>query len=151
MDCPRELVDLVASSEALAPHFHLPLQHASRRMLEAMQRPYTLEYYSSLVDGIRTRIPHASIGSDVIVGFPGETDADFAQLESYLEESALTHLHVFPYSDRPGTAAASMNGRPAGAVVRERGRRVREISSRLTRRFRQSQIGSIRPGLTIDD
>ena len=151
MDCPRELVDLVAESGAFAPHFHLPLQHASNRMLAAMQRPYTIEYYSSLVDGIRARIPHASIGSDVIVGFPGETDVDFAQLESYVEESTLTHLHVFPYSDRAGTAAASMNGRPAGAVVRERGRRIRETSSRLMRRFRQSQVGSIRPALTIDD
>ena len=110
MDCPREVVDLVAESGAFAPHFHLPLQHASNRMLAAMRRPYTIEYYSALVDGIRARIPHASIGSDVIVGFPGETDEDFEQLESYLEASPLTHVHVFPYSDRPGTAAASMSG-----------------------------------------
>ena len=71
------VVDLVADGGCFAPHFHLPLQHASNRMLSAMRRPYTIEYYASLVDDIRARMPHASIGSDVIVGFPGETDEDF--------------------------------------------------------------------------
>src|SRR5437763_3641560 len=103
MDCSREIVDLVASSVRFAPHFHLPLQHASNRMLAAMRRPYTIDYYASLVDDIRARIPHASIGSDIIVGFPGETDDDVDELASYLERSPLTHVHVFPYSDRPGT------------------------------------------------
>ena len=106
MDCRPAIVDLVAGSPALAPHFHLPLQHASNRMLGLMRRPYTLEYYAALVDEIRAKIPHASIGSDVIVGFPGETDDDFERLASYLEGSLLTHVHVFPYSDRPGTVAA---------------------------------------------
>src|SRR5262249_58234954 len=77
MDCTRDIVDLVATSGAFAPHFHLPLQHASNRLLAAMRRPYTIEYYSSLVDRIRALIPHTSIGSDLIVGFPGETDEDF--------------------------------------------------------------------------
>ena len=108
MDCSDEIVDLVAGSERFAPHFHLPLQHASDRMLVAMRRPYTLAYYRRLVDRIRERIPHASIGSDVIVGFPGETDADFAELEAYLRTCPLTHIHVFPYSDRPGTAATAL-------------------------------------------
>ncbi len=104
MDCSREIVDLVASSDRFAPHFHLPLQHASNRVLAAMRRPYTIEYYAALVDDIRARIPNASIGSDIIVGFPGETDDDFEQLAGYLERSPLTHIHVFPYSDRPGHA-----------------------------------------------
>ena len=73
MDCSREIVDLIVTSDRFAPHFHLPLQHASNRMLAVMRRPYTLEYYCALVDDIRSRIPHASIGTDVIVGFPGET------------------------------------------------------------------------------
>jgi threonylcarbamoyladenosine tRNA methylthiotransferase MtaB len=150
MDCSREIVELVRDG-CFAPHFHLPLQHASDRMLAAMCRPYTIAYYEQLVDFIRGRIPHASIGSDVIVGFPGETDGDFEQLAGYLERSPLTHVHVFPYSDRPGTAATSMSGKVPGAVVRERGRRVREVAARLAERFRQSQIGSIRPGLTLDD
>ena len=84
MDCSDAIVDLVAGSPCFAPHFHLPLQHASDRMLMAMRRPYTLAYYRRLVDRIREQMPHASIGSDVIVGFPGETDDDFAELETYL-------------------------------------------------------------------
>ncbi len=150
-DCGPAIVDLVAEGGCFAPHFHLPLQHASNRMLAAMRRPYTIEYYASLVDGIRRRMPHASIGSDVIVGFPGETDDDFEQLASYLERSPLTHVHVFPYSDRPGTDAASMRDKVAGAVVRERGRRVREIGRRLAEGFRRSQAGTTRRALTIDD
>src|SRR5258707_12609593 len=96
MDCSRAIVDLVATSDRFAPHFHLPLQHASDRVLSAMRRPYTVGYYASLVNDVRARIPHASIGSDIIVGFPGETDGDFEQLASYLERSPLTHIHVFP-------------------------------------------------------
>jgi threonylcarbamoyladenosine tRNA methylthiotransferase MtaB len=116
-----------------------------------MRRPYTIEYYSALVDDIRARLPHASIGSDIIVGFPGETDDDFEQLASYLEASPLTHLHVFPYSDRPGTAASTMSGKVSGAVIRERGRRVREIGGRLTARFRDSQVGTTHRALTLED
>jgi threonylcarbamoyladenosine tRNA methylthiotransferase MtaB len=151
MDCSREVVDLVADSHAFAPHFHLPLQHGSDRMLAAMGRPYTIGYYAALVGDIRARIPHASIGSDVIVGFPGETDEDFNQLASYLERSPLTHVHVFPYSDRPGTDATSMKEKVPGAVIRDRGRRAREVAKRMADRFRQSQVGSVRPGLTIED
>jgi threonylcarbamoyladenosine tRNA methylthiotransferase MtaB len=154
MDCTTEIVALVAGRGCFAPHFHLPLQHASDRMLAAMRRPYTVDCYASLVDGIRASIPHAAIGSDVIVGFPGETDGDFEELTSYLEGSPLTHLHVFPYSDRAGTAASlesATGGRVPGGVVRERGRRIREISDRLAARFRESQIGLVHRGLTIDD
>jgi threonylcarbamoyladenosine tRNA methylthiotransferase MtaB len=151
MDCSKEIVDLVASSPWFAPHFHLPLQHASHRVLSAMRRPYTIDYYSALVDDIRARLPHASIGSDIIVGFPGETDDDFEQLASYLEASPLTHLHVFPYSDRPGTAASTMSGKVSGVVIRERGRRVREIGGRLTARFRDSQVGTTHRALTLED
>ena len=151
MDCSREIVDLVVASDRFAPHFHLPLQHASNRILDAMRRPYTLEYYAALVDDIRSRIPHASIGTDVIVGFPGETADDFVQLTAYLERSPLTHLHVFPYSDRPGTAASQMGDRVSGAEIRERGRRVREIGQRLATRFRDSQVGTWHRALTLED
>jgi threonylcarbamoyladenosine tRNA methylthiotransferase MtaB len=150
MDCSREIVDLIASSAAFAPHFHLPLQHASNRVLSAMRRPYTIEYYSSLVDHIRACIPNASIGSDIIVGFPGETDDDFERLVSYLERSPLTHIHVFPYSDRPGTAASTMPGKVAGTIVRERGRRLREIGQRLSQRFHDSQVGTTHRALTLE-
>ena len=151
MDCSRQILDLVASSGSFAPHFHLPLQHASSRMLSAMGRPYTITYYSELVEHVRRRLPAASIGSDVIVGFPGETDDDFDELSAYLESSPLTHLHVFPYSARPGTRAASMDGAVPGPTVRQRAAAIRAISQRLTARFNQAQIGTIRPGLTLED
>jgi threonylcarbamoyladenosine tRNA methylthiotransferase MtaB len=151
MDCPREVVDLVATSGCYAPHFHLPLQHASDRVLAAMRRPYTIDYYRRLVDDIRARMPNAAIGTDIIVGFPGETDDDFEQLATYLECSPLTHLHVFPYSDRPGTVASALGGRTGGAVVRERARRAREIGHRLAQRFRDSQIGTTHRALTLED
>jgi threonylcarbamoyladenosine tRNA methylthiotransferase MtaB len=151
MDCSEQIVDLVATSASFAPHFHLPLQHASDRLLVAMRRPYTSAYYRRLLARIRAEIPHASIGSDVIVGFPGETDADFAELENYLASSPLTHVHVFPYSDRPGTDATAMRDKVHGAVVRERAARLREIGGRLTAEFHRVQDGVTRPGLTIDD
>lgn len=151
MDCTAEIVDLVAASRCFAPHFHLPLQHASDRLLAAMRRPYTLDFFRRLVDRIRHRIPHASIGSDAIVGFPGETQEDFEQLESYLAGSPLSHLHVFPYSDRPGTASSTMPDKVHGSIVRARATRLREIARQLTRKFHQTQDGAIRPGLTIED
>jgi threonylcarbamoyladenosine tRNA methylthiotransferase MtaB len=151
MDCSREVVALIAEHACFASHFHLPLQHASNRVLDAMRRPYTVEQYAELVDGIRARIPDASIGSDIIVGFPGETDEDFRQLAFYLEGSPLTHVHVFPYSDRSGTAASAMTGKVPGTTIRERARRLRGISEQLAARFRASQIGTVQQGLTLED
>jgi threonylcarbamoyladenosine tRNA methylthiotransferase MtaB len=151
MDCTPAIVDLVASSPRLAPHFHLPLQHGSDRVLRAMRRPYSVTEYSGLVERIRQAIPHAAIGSDIIVGFPGETDADFRELCNVLETLPLTHLHVFPYSDRPGTEATAMQPKVEGTAIRERGRVVRDISARKSREFRKSQAGSVRRALTVDD
>src|SRR5712692_9190452 len=121
-DCTAEVVALVAGTACFAPHFHLPLQHAANRVLAAMRRPYTIQQFSALVAGIRERIPHAAIGSDIIVGFPGERDEEFEQLASYLETSPVTYVHVFPYSDRPGTGASAMGGKVQGTVIRERAR-----------------------------
>jgi threonylcarbamoyladenosine tRNA methylthiotransferase MtaB len=157
MDVPPDLIELAARGAAgaprarVAPHFHLPLQHASDRVLRLMQRPYTLESYDALVRTIRDRMPHAAIGSDLIAGFPGETDEDFALLVEYLAGSPLTHLHVFPYSDRPGTVASQLPGKVHGTVIKARGERLREISRDLQARFRAAQRGSIRPALTIED
>jgi threonylcarbamoyladenosine tRNA methylthiotransferase MtaB len=152
MDCTAAIVDLVASSGGrFAPHFHLPLQHASDRMLVLMRRPYTLDYYRQLIDDIVTRVPHASIGSDIIVGFPGESDEDFSGTVRYLRQSPLSHLHVFPYSDRPGTEASRLPGKVGGPVVRERGSTVRQIGGDLSRQFYERQIGDVRPGLTLED
>ncbi len=151
MDCVPAIVDLVERQPMLARHFHLPLQHASDRMLRCMRRPYTLAQYAALVDDIRTRMPEASIGSDVIVGFPGETDDDFPQLAAYLERSPLSHVHVFPYSDRPGTAATAMPDKVSGLVIRERAQQVRAVSARLAERFRSSQVGTVHRGLALED
>jgi threonylcarbamoyladenosine tRNA methylthiotransferase MtaB len=152
MDCTPDVLDLIVRSGGrFAPHFHLPLQHASDRMLTAMRRTYTLAYYRGLVDSIRAQLPHASIGSDMIVGFPGETDSDFRANLDYLPDSPLTHLHVFPYSDRPGTAATALPEKVSGITIRNRGIELRQIGAELTRGFHASQSGTERPGLTIDD
>lgn len=151
MDCTPAVVDFLTSEVAVAQHFHLPLQHASDRMLRAMRRPYTLARYRAVIDRVRQRSPRAAIGSDIIVGFPGELEADFDALVDYLPSSPLTHLHVFPYSDRPGTVASRLPGKVPGAIVRDRSRRIREISSELSERFHGSQVGSVHRSLTIDD
>ena len=151
MDCAPEIVALVAGSGRFLPHFHLPLQHASDRMLAAMRRPYTLAFYQRLVESIAGRLPHASIGSDMIVGFPGETHPDFAANVAYLPSSPLTHLHVFPYSDRPGTEASALRDKVHGSIVRDRGSQLRDIGAGLSRRFRAAQADTVRPGLTLED
>jgi threonylcarbamoyladenosine tRNA methylthiotransferase MtaB len=150
MDVPGTLADLTDTGR-LAPAFHLPLQHASDAVLARMRRPYGLDDYRRIVDRLRDRLPHAALGSDIIVGFPGETDEDFDRLCRYLESSPLTSLHVFPYSDRPGTEASAFTGKVPGPVVKERGRMVRDIGHRLAARFRVEQAGTRRPALTIED
>jgi threonylcarbamoyladenosine tRNA methylthiotransferase MtaB len=151
MDCTPAIVDLVAASGRFMPHFHLPLQHASDAMLAAMRRPYTRDYYRGLVEAIHARLPHAAIGSDMIVGFPGETDHDFAANLAYLPSSPLTHLHVFPYSDRPGTEATAMRGKVHGGVIRDRGLELRRIGGQLAAAFHARNVGSRRPALTLED
>jgi threonylcarbamoyladenosine tRNA methylthiotransferase MtaB len=151
MDCTEEIARVVASSPRLAPHFHLPLQHGSDEMLRAMRRPYTASFYRGLIESIRRQIPHASIGSDVIVGFPGETEEHFAETRFLLRDLPLTHLHVFPYSDRPGTEASSLTSKVDGTATRERGREIRAIGAEMVRRFRESQTGTRRRALTVDD
>ena len=151
MDCTAPLIDVIAGSERIAPHFHLPLQHGSDEMLRAMRRPYTSSYYRQLIDRIRDVLPDAAIGSDVIVGFPGESERHFAELTSLLEELPLTHLHVFPYSDRPGTDASRIFPKVDGRLVRDRARVIRGIGERMARRFKSSQVGRRLRALTVDD
>ena len=150
MDCPPEVVDLVVSSGRFAPHFHLPLQHASDVMLRRMRRPYSLDLYRRVVDRIRERLPYASIGSDLIAGFPGERAEDAARTRDYVSGSPLTYLHVFPYSPRSGTEASGLSDRVAGPLVRDRARALRAIGTELSRRFRAAQVGAVRPGLTLE-
>lgn len=152
MDCTPSVLDVIGASPGrFAAHLHLPLQHACDRMLRAMRRPYSSEYYATLVDDVRRRLPDAAIGTDVIVGFPGETDDDAELLAHFLAGAPVTHVHVFPYSDRPGTVAERLPGKVPGAVVKARAQRLREVSARLATTFRRSQVGRTRPALTIGD
>ena len=149
MDCTPAIIELVTTSRRFAAHFHLPLQHASDPMLRRMRRPYTCGGYARVVARIRTQLPDAAIGSDVVVGFPGETDGDATATVDFLAQSPLTYLHVFPYSDRPGTEATRMSGKVHGKTIRERARAVRAVGATLSQRFRATQVGHIRPGLTL--
>ena len=151
MDCPPALIDRVAASPRFARHFHFPLQHASDRILEAMRRPYRLADYRALVNRTRAAMPDAAIGCDVIVGFPGERGDDHRLLSEYLASSPVTHLHVFPYSDRPGTAAEAMSGKVPSSVVSTRCAALRGTSKRLSTVFTASQVCSVRPAITVDD
>ena len=151
MDCSPGIVTLVARSGRFAPHFHLPLQHGSERVLASMRRPYSAAFYRDLVGGIRARLPHASIGTDVIVGFPGESKTDAQTSESAVAGLPLSYVHVFPYSERPGTAAEGITPEVAPATTKARAARMRNIGAQLSSRFVRSQVGTVRPGLTLDD
>ena len=151
MDCTPELVSLAAVSPRIAPHFHLPLQHGADRLLRAMRRPYTAAYYADLVNAISGLMPQAAIGSDLIVGFPGETDALFEEGLTLLRRLPLSHVHVFPYSDRPGTDASRRHPKVDGLAVRERSRILRQLGAEMNRRFRIAQAGTTRRALVVDD
>jgi len=152
MDCTDAVIDVIAGHPGrFAAHLHLPLQHADDDMLASMRRPYTIARYAALVETVRRRLPDAAIGSDVIVGFPRETDGHAEALASYLQSSRPTRLHVVPFSDRPGTEAEALSGKVHGAVVKARAQRLRDVSRALAARFRAGQTGRVRPALTIDD
>ncbi len=151
MDFDDDVVRTVADRTHFARHFHLPLQHASDGILSAMKRPYTLDRYRATVDTLLDACPDAAVGIDLIVGFPGETEADFEVCVDYLDASPLAYVHVFPFSPRPGTPAAHMGGRPRGEEVRRRVQQLRSVGADLSRRFRERFVGSTRDGLTIED
>lgn len=106
----RAVIDLMADTPAICRFLHLPLQHADPAMLRAMRRRYTIDHYRAAADHALARIPGLALGADVITGFPGETDAAFAALRGFIEETPFSNLHVFPYSERPGTPAAAFPG-----------------------------------------
>ena len=151
MDCTPTIVDIASRSPRIAPHFHLPLQHGSDIVLRAMRRPYSAADFRSVIEAIHAHLPHAAIGTDVIVGFPGETDTDFAATVSMLESLPFAYAHVFPYSDRPGTAAAALASKVDGNVIRDRARIVRDIAARKAEEFRRNQVGRAMKALTVDD
>src|SRR5215467_11758301 len=141
LDVTQDLIELFASSDRIAPHFHMPLQSASNRILAAMHRWYRAEHYARRVELIHERLPHAAIGADVIAGFPGETDDDHASTLAFIEALPFTYLHVFSYSKRPGTKAAFLPSHVPGSLIKRRARELRALSERKTVAFRQSQMG----------
>jgi threonylcarbamoyladenosine tRNA methylthiotransferase MtaB len=151
MDCTPDVVDLVARAGRFMPHFHLPLQHGADGVLAAMRRPYSAAHYSRLVEDIRSCMPHASIGTDIIVGFPGESEADARESERFIASLPLSYLHVFPYSDRPGTEASGMTPKVAPDAIKARAARLRDIGASLSALFIPPQLGTTRPGITLDD
>jgi len=141
MDVTQDLLELFASTERLAQHFHMPLQSGSDRILAAMHRWYRAEHYARRVELIHERLPHAGIGADLIAGFPGETEDDHAATLAFIEARPFTYLHIFSYSKRPGTRAASLPNHVPGAIIKRRARELRALGERKTAAFRRSQIG----------
>lgn len=135
------LIDRLAAGGRLLPHLHVPLQSGSDRTLSAMNRTYAAGDYRRVMERLATRVDPLGFGADVIVGFPGETDDDFARTESFLTELPFTYLHVFPFSPRPGTRAATLPDRPAGEVVDARGARLRALSDVKGTAFRNRLVG----------
>ncbi len=134
------LVAHIAGNPKICQHFHLSFQHASSRVLEKMGRSAGPEISQSILSDLKGRSPGASLGADVIVGFPGEADDDFALLEEFLSRSPLTYFHVFPYSPRAGTPAAAMPQVPE-RLKRERSQALRKLSAEKNLRFRASFLG----------
>jgi threonylcarbamoyladenosine tRNA methylthiotransferase MtaB len=149
LDVTQDLIDLFASSDRIAPHFHMPLQSASNRILAAMHRWYRAEHYARRVERINERLPHAAIGADVIAGFPGETETEHEATMRFIEQRPFAYLHVFSYSSRPGTRAASLPGHLSGTIVKRRARELRALGESKSAEFRQSQIGRTLRVLTL--
>jgi threonylcarbamoyladenosine tRNA methylthiotransferase MtaB len=149
LDVTQDLIELFASTDRFARHFHMPLQSASNRILAAMHRWYRAEHYARRVALIRERLPHAAIGADLITGFPGETEEEHSETLRFIEERAFTYLHVFSYSSRPGTRAASLPGHVTGAVIKRRARELRALGESKSAEFRQSQVGRTLRVLTL--
>jgi len=140
----NETIDLVSKSRAFVPHFHVPLQSGNNDILKKMKRRYMRELYIDRVKKIKEVMPHACIGVDVIVGFPGETDAHFLDTYNFLTELDISYLHVFTYSERDNTEATEMDGVVPNNVRSKRSKMLRGLSVKKRRAFYESQIGSTR-------
>jgi threonylcarbamoyladenosine tRNA methylthiotransferase MtaB len=149
LDVTQDLIELFAGNDRIAAHFHMPLQSAVNRILGAMHRWYRAEHYARRLELIRERLPHAAIGADVIAGFPGETNEEHAETLRFIEERPFTYLHVFSYSSRPGTRAATLKAHIHGDEVKRRARELRALGERKAAEFRESQIGRTLRVLTL--
>ncbi len=143
-DYDPTLLELWQQDRRLNRHFHLALQSGSSETLARMRRGYSLERYRQIVEQIRRELPDAAITTDIIVGFPDETEAEFSETLLFAEEMAFAKIHVFPYSPRSGTPAATMSNQVAEPIKKERGERLRLLSDELSRRWRSGFIGEVR-------
>jgi threonylcarbamoyladenosine tRNA methylthiotransferase MtaB len=137
-----ETIDFVSTSSSFVPHFHIPLQSGSDELLKKMKRRYLKETYTNRVSRIKETMPNACIGVDVIVGFPGETDALFLETYNYLNDLDISYLHVFTYSERPNTEAVALNGIIPKKVRAKRSKMLRGLSAKKRRSFYESQLGN---------
>ena len=140
----NETIDLVASSRAFVPHFHIPLQSGSNTILKLMKRRYLRELYHDRVNVIKSKMPHACIGVDVIVGFPGETDEHFLETYEFLAALDISYLHVFTYSERDNTEAAEMKDVVSHKQRQKRSKMLRGLSAKKRRAFYESQLNTNR-------
>jgi threonylcarbamoyladenosine tRNA methylthiotransferase MtaB len=150
MDWTDDLISLVASSPRIAKHAHVPMQSGSDAVLRRMHRKYRPWHYREKIEKIRAAMPQAAIGADVMVGFPGETDAEFDSTRKMIEELPFTYLHVFTYSARPGTGAAEMPNQVPVQVARERNRILRELAAEKKLAFMRSFIGKSLEAITLN-
>ncbi|MCS6952283.1 MAG: tRNA (N(6)-L-threonylcarbamoyladenosine(37)-C(2))-methylthiotransferase MtaB [Bryobacterales bacterium] len=150
MDWSDELLELVASSPRIAKHVHAPLQTGSDSVLRRMKRRYRARHYEDRIRKARAWMPTAAIGADVMVGFPGETEAEFEESRRFIESLPFTYLHVFTYSERPGTPAAAMGGSVPMPVRKERNRILRELAAVKNLEFRKSMVGRRLSVLTLE-
>ena len=150
MDWSDDLIALVASSPRIAKHAHVPLQSGSDAVLRRMHRKYRPWHYRAKTEKIRTAMPTAAVGADVMVGFPGETDAEFDATRRLIEDLPFTYLHVFTYSTRPGTPAAAMPKQVPPQVGRERNKILRDLAAEKKRAFMQSFVGKPLEAITLN-
>jgi threonylcarbamoyladenosine tRNA methylthiotransferase MtaB len=148
-DITEDFVALVAASLRIAPHFHVPLQSGSDRILRAMHRWYRAAHYAERIQLIRTALPDAAIGADVIAGFPGEADEDFNATFDFITHLPFTYLHVFSFSARPGTKAADLAAPVSPTVTRDRARALRTLGQQKSAAFRERQAGRTVRALTL--
>jgi len=151
MDWSDDLLELVASSPRIAKHVHAPLQSGSDRILRRMHRKYRPRHYADRIQKARAFMPDAAIGADVMVGFPGETDDDFEESRRFIESLPFTYLHVFTYSERPGTPAAAAPDAVPMPVRKERNRILRELAAAKNREFRLRMIGKTLSAVTLHE
>lgn len=143
MDVHDRLIDaMVAGGERVAPFLHLPLQSGCTATLERMNRPYTAEQYEAMIDRIRTKLPNAAISCDIIAGFPGETDEEFAESRALCERVGFSRMHVFRYSARPGTPAATAPGQVAPEVMAARSSELRHVAENTSQADARARIGA---------